>query len=75
MFISAVSVSRCANMAEATDSQELVPSLKQLIIGFGPYLRQSGSVEQAEDSILHMEENDENFHRYIWYLYESCLRS
>ena len=44
---------------------ELVQGMKQLVLGLSPYLREAGSLEQAEDAILHMEEYDENFHRYV----------
>ena len=52
-------------MADHLDGEELVASLKQLVISFCPYIKESGSVEQAEDSIVHMEENNENFHRFV----------
>ena len=50
-------------MAEKLEGEELVTSLKQLIISFSPYLKEAGTVEQAEETLLHLEENDENFHR------------
>ena len=43
--------------------EQLVKCVKQLVIHCMPYLRDAGSAEGAEDAILHMEENDENFHR------------
>ena len=52
-------------MPEHLAGEELVASLKQLVISFCPYIKESGSVEQAEDSIVHMEENNENFHRSV----------
>ena len=45
------------------ESEELVQNLRQLLISFEPQLREAGSAEQAEDCLLHLEENDENFHR------------
>ena len=51
------------------ESEELVQNLRQLVISFEPHIREAGSAEQAEDSLLHLEENDENFHRFeknIW---------
>ncbi|KAK2192197.1 hypothetical protein NP493_37g10001 [Ridgeia piscesae] len=53
-----------STMPDHLAGEELVASLKQLVISFCPYIKESGSVEQAEDSIVHMEENNENFHRY-----------
>ena len=50
-------------MAELLEGEDLVKSLKQLVISFGPYIREAGSAEQAEELLLHMEESDENFHR------------
>ena len=46
------------------ESEELVQNLRQLVISFEPHIREAGSAEQAEDSLLHLEENDENFHRF-----------
>ncbi|KAK2153058.1 hypothetical protein LSH36_309g01038 [Paralvinella palmiformis] len=43
---------------------ELVASLKQLLPSFAPHIKDAGSVEQAEPALVHMEENDENFHKY-----------
>ena len=61
-------MSKQGDMSTVTDhleGEELVASLKQLVISFCPYIKESGSVEQAEDSIVHMEENNENFHRFV----------
>ena len=52
-------------MADHLEGEELVASLKQLVISFCPYIKEAGSVEQAEDSIVRMEENNENFHRFV----------
>ena len=54
-----------STMPDHLAGEELVASLKQLVISFCPYIKESGSVEQAEDSIVHMEENNENFHRLV----------
>ena len=42
---------------------QLIASLKQLILNSGPMIKDAGSQEQAEDVLLHLEESDENFHR------------
>ena len=45
--------------------EEVVSGLHQLIKNIEPALKGSdGSVEVAEDAILHLEETDENFHKY-----------
>jgi len=44
---------------------ELVASLKQLLPSFAPHIKDAGSVEQAEPALVHMEENDENFHKLV----------
>lgn len=48
------------------EGEELIQNLKQLVISFDPHIKESGSVEQAEETLLHLEENDENFHRYVF---------
>ena len=49
---------------EGDDVTDLTKSLKQLLTSFTPYIREAGSAEQTEQAILHLEESDENFHRY-----------
>ena len=44
--------------------QELIDSLKQLLIQFAPHIQNVGSVEEAHHAFLHMEESDEYFHKY-----------
>lgn len=43
---------------------EVLSSLHQLVKNVEPIIRESDSVEAAEDAILHLEETDENFHKY-----------
>ena len=45
------------------EGEELKENLRQLIIRFDPHIKEAGSSDQVEEAILHMEENDENFHR------------
>ncbi len=54
-------------MSDVLEGEELVASLRQLVISFRPYIREAGSAEQAEEALLHMEEINENFHRYMSY--------
>jgi len=49
------------------EGDELVQNLKQLLISFEPHIREAGSSDQAEEAILQLEENDENFHRFVKY--------
>ncbi|XP_076469965.1 protein broad-minded-like isoform X2 [Babylonia areolata] len=46
------------------EGEELLNNLRQLIYSFEPYIREAGSAEQAEETLLHLEENDENFHKH-----------
>lgn len=48
------------------EGEELLVSLRQLIQSFEPHIREAGSADQAEDTLLHLEENDENFHKYVY---------
>ena len=50
-------------MAGKVEGVELVSSLRQLLRNQEHHIREMGSVEQAQDLLLHLEENDENFHR------------
>lgn len=45
------------------EGEELLVNLRQLISSFEPYIREAGSSEQAEETLLHLEESDENFHK------------
>lgn len=47
------------------ESEDLVQNLRQLVISFEPHIREAGSVEHVEETLHHLEENDENFHRYV----------
>ncbi|PVD21206.1 hypothetical protein C0Q70_19375 [Pomacea canaliculata] len=46
------------------EGEELLVNLRQLISSFEPYIREAGSSEQAEETLLHLEESDENFHKH-----------
>ncbi|KAL8584561.1 hypothetical protein ACOMHN_016880 [Nucella lapillus] len=46
------------------EGEDLMNSLRHLIYSFEPYIREAGSAEQAEETLLHLEENDENFHKH-----------
>lgn len=50
-------------MSEKLEGEGLVSCLRQLIVNCEPFLREAGSLDQAEDALLHLEENDENFHK------------
>ncbi|XP_074644785.1 protein broad-minded-like [Tubulanus polymorphus] len=52
------------SVMEKLDGEPLLGSLRQLINSFEHHVRDVTTVEQAEDSILRMEENDRNFHKY-----------
>ena len=47
------------------EGEVLLNSLRHLIFSFEPYIREAGSPEQAEEMLLHLEENDENFHKFV----------
>lgn len=45
------------------DSEELVQNLRHFLISVESHIKEAGSAEQTEDCLLHLEENDENFHK------------
>lgn len=45
------------------DREELQRGLRELVISLEGVIRDAGSLEQAEDTLLHLEENDESFHK------------
>nr|XP_039247521.1 protein broad-minded-like [Styela clava] len=47
-----------------SDPEEVLSHLHQLVKNVEPIIKESDSVEAAEDAILHLEETDENFHKY-----------
>ena len=53
-------------MAENLTGDALVHSLKQLIFSFERHIRAAGSRGQVENTLLHLEENDALFHRYVY---------
>ncbi|XP_052230944.1 protein broad-minded-like isoform X2 [Dreissena polymorpha] len=46
------------------EGDELVQHLRQLVISCEPHIREAGSVENVEETLQHLEENDDKFHRY-----------
>ena len=53
-----------SKMTDSLDDEELILSLKQLILNLNPILKQSaGSLDQVEEQILHLEASDPYFHR------------
>ncbi|XP_033110986.1 protein broad-minded-like [Anneissia japonica] len=55
-------------MADSRDV-DLLPSIRQLITKIEPAIQSADSLEAAEDTILHLEATDENFHRYEYVKY------
>ncbi|XP_077866594.1 protein broad-minded-like [Saccoglossus kowalevskii] len=49
--------------------EDLLPSVRQLISKIEPTIRSASSVDEAEEMLLHLEETDENFHRYEFIKY------
>lgn len=45
------------------EGEDLKRGLKELITSWEPIIKDAESFEQAEETLLHLEENDENFHR------------
>ncbi|PIK61695.1 hypothetical protein BSL78_01399 [Apostichopus japonicus] len=57
-------------MAHAVGPEEdLLPSIRQLITSVSPSLQAAGTLAAAEDVLFHLEETDENFHRYEFVKY------
>ncbi|KAK7505391.1 hypothetical protein BaRGS_00003553 [Batillaria attramentaria] len=46
------------------EGEDLLQNLRQLVLSFEPYIREAGGADQAEEILLHLEENDENFHKH-----------
>ncbi|WAR13306.1 BROMI-like protein [Mya arenaria] len=46
------------------EGEELVQNLRQLVISCEPHIREAGSIENVEETLHHLEENDDKFHRY-----------
>ena len=53
-------------MSDKLSGDALVNSLRQLIISFEPLIKEADSRGQAESTLLHLEENDALFHRYVF---------
>lgn len=52
------------DLIEFMEGEELINGIKQLVISVEKYMQEAGSFEQAEERIRHLEENDEEFHKY-----------
>ncbi|GFR74597.1 protein broad-minded-like [Elysia marginata] len=46
------------------EGEDLKRGLHELIVSWENIIREAGSLEAAEDTLLHLEENDENFHKH-----------
>ncbi|XP_041376240.1 protein broad-minded-like isoform X2 [Gigantopelta aegis] len=46
------------------EGEQLFRSLRQLVLSFEPHIRDAESLSQTEEALQHLEENDENFHKY-----------
>ncbi|XP_048254918.1 protein broad-minded-like isoform X2 [Haliotis rufescens] len=46
------------------EGQDLIRNLRQLIYSFEPYIREAVSTDQIEENLIHLEESEENFHKY-----------
>ncbi|PAA54907.1 hypothetical protein BOX15_Mlig001553g4, partial [Macrostomum lignano] len=58
---------RSSTMQAATDKLEgeaLSSCLRQLVVNCEPLLREASGQEQVDEILQHLEENDENFHKY-----------
>ncbi|KAK3086457.1 hypothetical protein FSP39_018719 [Pinctada imbricata] len=44
--------------------EDLVQNLRQMVISFEQHIRDAGNFDQAEEAIIHLEREDENFNRY-----------
>ena len=51
--------------ATPLEGDDLVTSLRQLVVSFAPHIKVAGSAERALDAITHLEEYDEKFHRSV----------
>ena len=48
---------------QGLEGEDLLKNIRQLVFSFDPHIREAGSMEQVEEALLHMEENDQNFHK------------
>ncbi len=57
-------------MAENIDGknfdERLKNSLRKMIRSCDNYIKEARNLEQLEDNLKHMEETDENFHRFVF---------
>ncbi len=53
-----------AEFAATSSDEQLRLSLRKMVSRFGDYIKEVDDYEQLEDNLKHMEETDENFHKY-----------
>ena len=57
--------------------EDLLPSIRQLISSIKSTLRAASNMAAAEEMVLHLEETDENFHRFVFfcfmYVFVHCI--
>ncbi|XP_061197318.1 protein broad-minded-like [Saccostrea echinata] len=46
------------------EGEDLKNNIRQLVIDFEPHIREAGNFEIAEETLLHLEENEQHFHRF-----------
>nr|XP_022341871.1 protein broad-minded-like isoform X3 [Crassostrea virginica] len=46
------------------EGEDLKNNIRQLIIDFEPHIREAGNFEIAEETLIHLEENEQHFHRF-----------
>ncbi|KAK3607380.1 hypothetical protein CHS0354_022540, partial [Potamilus streckersoni] len=46
------------------EGDDLVQNLRNFVISLEPHIRETGTIDQVEETLLHLEENDQNFHKY-----------
>jgi len=51
------------NLQMDIDVESVTASIKQLVTGSGKFMQEANTFEQAEERILHLEENDDQFHK------------
>lgn len=47
------------------DVEAVTNGIKDLVIGSGKFMQESNTFEQAEERIAHLEENDDQFHKWV----------
>lgn len=46
------------------EGEDLKNNIRQLIIDFEPHIREAGNFELAEETLIHLEESEQHFHRF-----------